>query len=173
MDPVPAAGYAYGTPRRALRDQEGHWEEPVGLDCPLIPETQAGIDRGDAASRDSSRSANNQYLVAEKARARCRLGRRIQPTASESKPPPMKRIYVRRGLRLDGSSYWCVINCHTRRLASKAKFESRSAAEARRAQLQGQVRAASRAAIPLMGREMTRPRGPKNAGRSGAKVAPA
>ena len=33
----------------------------------------------------------------------------------------------------------------------------------------GQVRAASRAAIPLMGREMTRPRGPKNAGRSGAR----
>jgi len=48
----------------------------------------------------------------------------------------MKKIYVRRGLRFDGSSYWCVINCHTRRLASKAKFKSRSAAEARRAQLQ-------------------------------------
>jgi len=87
--------------------------------------------------------------------------------------PAHEENHVRRGLRFDGSSYWCVINCHTRRLASKAKFESRSAAEARRAQLQGQVRAASRAAIPLMGREMTRPRGPKNAGRSGAKVAPA
>ena len=51
----------------------------------------------------------------------------------------------------------------------ESQFKSRSAAEARRAQLQGQVRAASRAAIPLMGREMTRPRGPKNAGRSGAR----
>jgi hypothetical protein len=37
---------------------------------------------------------------------------------------------------LDGSSFWYVINGHTRRLASKAKFKSRSAAEARRAQLQ-------------------------------------
>ena len=48
----------------------------------------------------------------------------------------MKRFYVRRGLRLDGSSFWYVIKCYTRRLASKAKFKSRSAAEARRAQLQ-------------------------------------
>lgn len=46
----------------------------------------------------------------------------------------MKRFTY--GLRLDGSSFWYVINCHTRRLASKAKFKSWSAAEARRAQLQ-------------------------------------
>jgi hypothetical protein len=53
----------------------------VDLDRPHISETQAGIYRGNAASRDSGRSASNQHLVAEKARAQFRSRRRNRPTA--------------------------------------------------------------------------------------------
>jgi hypothetical protein len=49
---------------------------------------------------------------------------------------PAHEEILRTGSAWTVRPFWYVINCHTRRLASKAKFKSRSAAEARRAQLQ-------------------------------------
>jgi hypothetical protein len=49
-----------------------------------------------------------------------------------------QRLYVHQRVRPDGSSVWFVVNSETRRLATKTKFHSYAAAEARRAKLQAE-----------------------------------